>query len=96
MADLNDSFDTLMDSGMWEDAAVAVAAFFAPTVLNNVADDYVPMDVPDEAYGLAVIAGAEFLPRQYRNPARIGAGVYALDQAAERVGIKSTVVSVGA
>ncbi|WP_435062397.1 hypothetical protein [Halobaculum sp. EA56] len=96
MADMAEAFDALASFDMWEEVAVILAAFFAPTVLQNLVSGYVP-DVVDkpEAYGIAVAAGGQLSP-MYSHEISIGGGLYTADKAAERFNLKSTVQGVGA
>lgn len=95
MAELSDSFEMMMDSDLWVQAAVILAAFLAPTVLHNLLAGRLPMSVPDEGYGVAVIVGAQYLP-EFRAEATTGGAVYVVDKAAERAGLKQEVTQLGA
>ena len=96
MSELENAFNQLLSFDMWEDVAVTLAAFFAPTVVQNLVGGVVPnsVDVP-EAYGLAVVAGSRFSP-MYKREIAIGGGLYTADAVADRFGIKSTIVNMGA
>jgi hypothetical protein len=95
--EFGDAFDVLADSGTYvEMVGAGTAGYMGSHVVNNLAERYAPMDVPDEASGLAVIAGAEVAGVPYKRPMQFGAGVYTGEKAAERVGIRETIVSVGA
>ena len=96
MEEMADAFDNLVEFDMWEKVLAILAGFFAPTVLRNIAGGFVPasVDVP-EAYGLAVMAGGQFAPA-YENELSLGGGLYTADKAAERFGVKSTIVEAGA
>jgi hypothetical protein len=67
-----------------------------PPTLSGPQDpgDYDAVDEP-EAYGLAVMAGGQFAPA-YENELSMGGGLYTADKAAERFGVKSTIVEAGA
>lgn len=94
-AELGNAFDQVMSFEMWQEVAAILAGFFAPTVLRNLTQGMVPNTVDyREVYGLAVVAGGQFSP-MYGNQISVGGGLYAADAAAERVGIKSTVMGVG-
>lgn len=95
MASFNDSFDALLDFEEWERIAVIFAGFLAPTVAKNVIEPNSPYDIPDEVYGLLVMAGSQYSP-MYQNEMLVGGGLYVADQAAERVGLKSSVTEMGA
>jgi hypothetical protein len=94
--DLSGAFDALMNFEMWQQIAVILVAFLAPQVARNVLSSHVPnkFDVP-EAYGLLVVVGGQFSP-MYSNEISLGGGLYVADSAAERVGIRSSIVNAGA
>lgn len=96
MAEMADAFDQVIEFDMWETVLATLAGFFAPTVLENLAGGAMP-DVVDhsEVYGLAVVAGGQFLPK-YQTEVSIGGGLATADAAAERFGVKSTIVNAGA
>lgn len=95
MDDLTDSFETLMDTDLWVDAVVILAAFLAPTVLRNVLAGRLPFEMPGEGYGIIVIVGAQYLP-DYQAAATTGGAVYTVDQAVGRTDLKQRVMEVGA
>lgn len=92
-----DATDVLTDTGTYtEMVAAGGAGYMAPVVAENLGNRFVPMDVPSEAYGLAVIAGAEVAGVPYKRAVQTGAGAYTAEQVAERVGVKSTITNLGA
>jgi hypothetical protein len=96
MAEMANAFDNLVEFDMWEQVLATLAGFFAPTVLQNLVGGVVPDAVDEpEAYGLAVMAGGQFAPA-YENELSMGGGLYTADKAAERFGVKSTIVEAGA
>jgi hypothetical protein len=94
MGELADSFETLADSDMWTDVGILFGGFMAPTVARNLIEPNLPWDPPDEAYGVAVVLGAGYLP-EGTNMARTGGGLYVADKLAERADLKQRVTSVG-
>ena len=95
MADMAEAFDALASFDMWEEVAVILAAFFAPTVLRNLTSGFVPDAVDHlETYGIVVAAAGQFSP-MYSHEITIGGGLYTADKAAERFNLKSTVQGVG-
>lgn len=88
--------NTVTDTATYEQAAAAGAGYMGSIVLDNLADKYVPMDVPDEVTGIAAMALAAAYGGDYSTPLMAGAGVYTADAAARRFGIKSTVTNMGA
>jgi hypothetical protein len=95
MANLTDSFDVLMDADEWERAGAVFAGFLAPTVVRKVGEGTTPFDVPDEAYGIAVMIGSSYAP-MYQGELALGGGVYTVDKLAERAELKQTVTELGA
>jgi hypothetical protein len=95
--EFDDAFSVLAETSTYtEMVGAGTAGYMAPYVVDNLADRFAPIDVPDEACGLAVIAGAEVADVPYKRPMQFGAGVYTGERAAERVDVKDTIVSVGA
>jgi len=87
---------TLTDADTYEMVAAAGAGYMAPFVLDNIADRFAPMDVPDEAIGLAAVGLAAAYGGDYSASMMAGAGAYTADAAARRFGIKDTVTGLGA
>lgn len=87
---IDDAFGTLADADMWEEAAATTAGFLAPTVARNLLEGQTSMDIPDEAYGAAVVAGSTYAPAYSGNIA-LGGGVYVADALLERFDLKQTV-----
>jgi hypothetical protein len=95
MADYGDAFDTLADSDGWYKIGIAAAGFAGATVAQNVVESR-GTDLPDEVYGAGAMAGsAMFLSGDMQKFAVIGGGLHTVEALARRVGIKSTVNSVG-
>lgn len=86
---------TLTDGDTYELVAAAGAGYMPPFVLDNIADRFVPMDVPDVVTGLAAVALASAYGGEYSTPLMAGAGAYTFDAAARRFGIRSTVGNLG-
>lgn len=91
---IEDAFGTLADADHWEEAVAALGGFLAPTIARNVVEGSTGFDVPDEAYGIAVMALAQYSP-MYVREVQLGGGMYAADKALERFGLKSTITSLG-
>jgi len=97
MAEIADEFSRLMDSEFVVHVVVVLVAYMAPTLLKNTIEGRDVLDLPDEVYGVAVVlASGYLLDGDYRKFAGIGGGVYTVEQAAERVGIKGAVEGMGA
>jgi len=94
--ELTESFETLADAVTVEMIATLGAGYMAGTLLKNTIEGRTDLDVPDEAYGIAVAGGAGYLlDGDYAKHAIIGGGLYTGDKLAERIGIKSRIESVG-
>lgn len=93
MQGITDSVDVLTEMDNYEEYAVGFGGFMAGTVTKNTVERFAPFDVPDEAYGLAVVVLAQmFISGDgYRKAAQMGGGLYTADKAAERFGIKTKV-----
>jgi hypothetical protein len=97
MADVTDEFSRLMDSEFVVHVVVVLAAYMVPTLLKNTIEGRDVVDLPDEVYGVVTVLGSGYLlDGEYRKFAGIGGGVYTVEQAAERVGIKGAVEEMGA
>jgi len=83
------AFGTLADADMWEEAVATTAGFLAPTVARNLLEGQTSMDIPDEAYGAAVVAGSPYSPA-YSGEIALGGGVYVADKLLERFELKQT------
>lgn len=88
---IDEAFGTLADVDMWEEAAAVAAGFLAPTLIRNVAEGRTDMDVPDEAYGVAIVAAGAYSP-MYSGEIAVGGSVYTLDTLLERFDLKQTVI----
>ncbi len=89
-----DALDELADPEFWGQAGAAFAGFLGPTVAKNLIEPNTSYDIPDEVYGMLVVAGAQFAPA-YQNELMLGGGLYAVDQFAERFDLKESVAEVG-
>lgn len=95
--DFGDAFDVLTDSSTYiEQVGAGGAGYMAPYVVDNLADRFAPMDVPEVASGLAVIAGAEVAGVPYKRAVQIGAGAYTFEKAADSFDVRETIVNLGA
>lgn len=91
---MNEAFETLSDTSMWEDAAAVLAGFLAPSVARRMIEGRINQDLPDEVYGLAVVAGATYLP-QYQTMVQLGGAVYVADRVASRFGVQQQIRTMG-
>jgi hypothetical protein len=94
MTDLSQSFEQIADFGMWETAAATTAGFLAPHIIANVVESRAGFDVPNEVYGVAVVAAGQMSP-MYGAELSMGGGIYAVDSAAERIGLREAVTGMG-
>jgi len=91
---LNEAFGIVADSGTWEDASAVLAGFLAPTVARNVIEPNTGMDLPDEIYGVLVVAGGQFSP-MYGSMVTLGGATYTADKLLQRVGLKQSITQLG-
>lgn len=94
MASLDQAFGTIADADMWEEAAAVLAGFLLPSIVRNIAEGRTSFDIPDEAYGLAVMVAGNYSP-MYSGEIMLGGGVYSADKALERFGLKQTITAMG-
>jgi hypothetical protein len=96
MAELSESFDVLMDRETYTTAIAGLAGYMAGYVARNLVENRASIDVPDEAYGLGVIALTEVTGAAgYKRPVQTGAGVHSAEMFADRVGVRDTVMALG-
>lgn len=93
-SNLTKSFDVVMDEDEWMKAAGVFTGYLAPRVVQNVTEDSLPFDAPNELYGVATMVGAQYAPA-YSKSLALGGGVYTVDQLAQRAGLKSSVTEIG-
>jgi len=89
------AMNTLTDADTYEQAGVAFAGYAAPSIIDNLADRFLGFDAPDEVAGLVAIVLAAAYGGDYSRPLMAGAGVYTAESAAERVGVRDTIVNLG-
>lgn len=88
-------FDTLTDTEFVMDAGIVLAAFMAPGLIGPTAAGLLPVDVPNEAYGVAEVVGAEaVLSGSNKVLVQYGGMVYTLDQIANRFGVQEQVAGI--
>lgn len=85
--------DALMDPETFTTAVAGFAGYAGPEVLRNVIDGRI--DLPNEAYGLAVIGGVNAVDVPYSGAVSVGAGVHTVEAAAERLEVRETIVGIG-
>ena len=88
--------NTVTDTESDETAAAAGAGYMGSYVVDNLLDRFAPMDIPNEASGILTMGLAAAYGGDYATPLMPGAGVYTVDAAARRFGIRSTVTNLGA
>lgn len=88
-------FNTLTEPAFFIDAGIVLAAYMAPSVAGPVAGGVMPVDVPNEAYGLAEIVVASMaLSGSNKTLVQYGGAVYTLDQLAARFGVRSAIADM--
>ncbi|WP_231184721.1 hypothetical protein [Haladaptatus sp. DYF46] len=95
-SDLTASFEKLADTDTMQDIATLGGAYMAAVILKNTIDGRMSIDVPDEAYGIAVAGGANYAASgETAKFGMLGGGLYTLDALARRVGIKAKLQNAG-
>mgnify|MGYP000398041801 CR=1 FL=1 len=84
-------FDTLADADFAVDVVTVFAAYMGTTLAAPTVDGMIPMDVPDELYGIVVIVAAEAFGGDYKRALQLGGGFYTVDAAAERYEVQSRI-----
>lgn len=91
MQQLTSYFEPLADGELVVDSGIVLASFIAPSLYGPAVESAVGMDIPNEAYGVAHIVGAEAVGGDVKRPIQIGGAVYTLDQLAARFGVREAV-----
>ncbi|MFD1588712.1 hypothetical protein ACFR9U_17170 [Halorientalis brevis] len=93
MADtgLDDSFDALADEELWMQTAAVGGAYMGSAVAQGALDGMLPVDVPNEAYGVGVAAVGYAYGGSFNRQLATGGALYTLDAFAQRVGVKESI-----
>jgi hypothetical protein len=94
MDSIEEAFGTLADADMWEEAAAVLAGFLLPFVLDSLAGDRLPIDVPREGYAAAVMVLAMYAP-MYSGEMQLGGAVATVDALLDRFGVRDTITDLG-
>jgi len=93
MADLSQAFDTVAEPDVWTEGVALLGGVAGGILLRRGVDSR--FDLPDEAYGIGVIAGAEVaggMLMGYRRQVQLGGGAFTLMTVAQRSDITSGAV----
>jgi len=82
--DFGNAIDTLASEDYAIDVALVMSGFVAPEAVKYGVEDIMSRDLPDEAYGGAVVVGGALYGGMGRKVA-IGGGVNVIEQLRERV-----------
>ncbi|SEW10201.1 hypothetical protein [Halobacterium jilantaiense] len=93
-SDAMDALDELADPEFWMQAGAVFTGFMGPTVAKNLIEPNTSYDIPDEAYGALVVAGAQYSPA-YKRELMLGGGLYTVDQLAVRYNLKQHIQEAG-
>ncbi|WP_436924963.1 hypothetical protein [Halosimplex amylolyticum] len=93
MPEIGDAFDALMDPEVYTQAAAGFAGYAGAEVAQNLIEPH--FDAPDEAYGLVVVGTTAAVDVPYGTAIGIGGGAHTVEAAAERVGVRETIVNIG-
>lgn len=89
-----DAFEKLADPGFARDTAYIMSGYGAAAGVDLALEQFSSRDMPNEASGLAIVVGAEYVPGvdgRTKRFAQLGAGSYAALAFADRIGIRDAV-----
>jgi len=89
--ELTDSFEALADPEMMQRTAAVGGGYLGASLAQSTVDPMLPVDVPNEAYGIGVAAGAMSYSPMYGEEMALGGAVYTLDALAQRFGVKQSI-----
>ncbi len=88
-----DAMDALTESDTWVDAGYVAGGYLVPAVGGSLLEGTMGVDLPNELYGVAGIAGSEMVVGE--RMMTVGSGLYTVDALAQRFGLKNSVTSLG-
>jgi len=93
---IDKTLDMLTDADFAMDIGFVVGGWVFAVVSANVVERFAGMDLPNELYGVASVAGASYVLSGYeRKMMATGGGIYVADQLAQRFGLKQSVTNLG-
>lgn len=93
MPEIGDAFDALMDPDTFVQAAAGFSGYAGAEIAQNLIEPH--FDAPNEAYGLVVVGTTAAVDVPYGTAVGIGGGAHAVEQAADRLNVRSTIVNLG-
>jgi hypothetical protein len=88
---LTDSFETLADPEMMQRTAAVGGGYLGASLAQSSIDPMLPLDVPNEAYGVGTAAAAMSYSPMFGEEMALGGAVYTLDALAQRFGVKKSI-----
>lgn len=85
------SFDKLTSSSFWENVLYLLAGYMAAKMIRSRIEGNSTTDVPDEAYGVAVIVAGSMFGGNAGRMVSLGGGLHTGQQLARRVGVSDVV-----
>jgi hypothetical protein len=95
MADIEQLYESIANSDLWTDVGPSFVGFLAPLAAMSLIEENTSLDTYDELYGLLTIALSEVVAGGYKREVQVGAGLYAVNQIAERFGVQDRIVALG-
>jgi len=93
---IDKTLSMLTDTDYYQDVGFVAGGWAFAVVLANVVERFGGMDLPNELYGVASVAGATyFLRGSDRKMMAAGGGIYVADQLAQRFGVKQSITQLG-
>lgn len=91
-----DYFDTLTEPSFAMDVGTVLTAYMGTSIGGPMVDGFVPVDLPNEAYGIATIVAAEAtLSGSRKVLVQYGGGFHTLETLADRFGVKDALEDLG-
>lgn len=88
MPEFEDAFETLANPDTWYNVALTAGGYMGSELIKNTVEGRVGVEVPDEAYGVIVVAtGAAMLEGQESRQVIVGGGLNSIAALAQRLGV---------
>lgn len=88
MPEFEQAFEELSDTDTWYNVALTAGGYMGSELVKNTIEGRVGVEVPDEAYGVVVIAvGAAMLDGQESRQVIVGGGLNTISALAQRLGV---------
>lgn len=79
------NFERITDTGFWEKVAYALGGYMGAMLLQSKVSEEVDMDIPNEAYGVGMVAVGSFMGGQSGTYVSIGGGLHSGERLVQRL-----------